>query len=77
VAGESGGATLVGNKIIYCTDCGVEATGFLGTNYNNYFNNTVNRKFGDYEDTYFWNTTLVAGTNIIGGSMRLRLSEES
>ncbi|MGB9929152.1 MAG: PGF-pre-PGF domain-containing protein [Methanosarcina sp.] len=68
VAGETGGATLVGNKITYCTDCGVEATGFLGTNYNNYFNNTVNIKFGDYENTYSWNTTLIAGTNIIGGS---------
>lgn len=68
LSGETGGASLVGNKITYCTDCGVKATGFLGTNYNNYFNNTVNVKFGDYEEAYVWNTTLVAGTNIIGGS---------
>ena len=47
VAGETGGATLIGNKITYCTDCGVEATGYLDTNYNNYFNNTVNVRFGN------------------------------
>jgi YVTN family beta-propeller protein/parallel beta-helix repeat protein len=67
VAGETGGATLVGNKITCCTECGVEATGYLGTNYNNYFNNTVNIKFGDSEKTDAWNTSLVSGTNIVGG----------
>jgi PGF-pre-PGF domain-containing protein len=63
---ETGGATLVGNKITYCTDCGVEASGYLGTSYNNYFNNMVNVRFGEYTDA--WNTSLTSGTNIIGGS---------
>ena len=67
VAGETGGATLIGNKITYCTDCGVEATGYLGINYNNYFNNTVNVKIGEYSNITAWNTTLTSGTNIIGG----------
>ncbi|MGB9927244.1 MAG: PGF-pre-PGF domain-containing protein [Methanosarcina sp.] len=67
---ETGGATLVGNKITYCTDCGVEAGGYLGTSYNNYFNNMVNVRFGEYTDTdaVAWNTELTSGTNIIGGS---------
>ena len=70
MAGETGGATLIGNKITYCTDCGVKSTGgSLGTSYNNYFNNTVNIKFEEgYENTYVWNTALTEGTNIIGGS---------
>lgn len=68
VAGEIGGATLVGNKITYCTDCGLEASGDLGTNYNNYFNNTVNVKIGEYSHIAAWNTALTSGTNIIGGS---------
>ncbi|NLN43507.1 MAG: PGF-pre-PGF domain-containing protein [Methanosarcina sp.] len=68
VAGETGGATLVGNKITYCTDCGLEASGYLGTNYNNYFNNTVNVKIGEYGHIIAWNTALTSGTNIVGGS---------
>lgn len=70
VAGETGGANLIGNKIMYCSDCGLKVVGFLEAKgaYNNYFNNTVNVKFGDFENTYVWNATLVAGTNIIGGS---------
>jgi len=67
MAGETGGATLIGNKITYCTDCGVEAIGYLGINYNNYFNNTVNVKIDEYSNIKGWNTTLTSGTNIIGG----------
>jgi PGF-pre-PGF domain-containing protein len=70
VAGETGGANLIGNKIMYCSDCGLKVLGSLEAKgaYNNYFNNTVNVKFGDYENTYTWNTSLTEGTNIIGGS---------
>ncbi|WP_440945303.1 PGF-pre-PGF domain-containing protein [Methanosarcina sp. T3] len=70
VAGETGGANLIGNKIMYCSDCGLKVVGSLEAKgaYNNYFNNTVNVKFGDFEDTYTWNTSLTDGTNIIGGS---------
>ena len=70
VAGETGGANLIGNKIMYCSDCGLKVVGSLETKgaYNNYFNNTVNVKFGDFENTYTWNNSLTVGTNIIGGS---------
>ncbi|WP_048180706.1 PGF-pre-PGF domain-containing protein [Methanosarcina siciliae] len=70
VAGETGGASLIGNKITYCSDCGLKVLGYLEAKgaCNNYFNNTVNVKFGDYEDAYTWNTSLTEGTNIIGGS---------
>lgn len=70
VAGETGGASLIGNKIMYCTDCGLKVTGYIENKgaYNNYFNNTVNVKFGDFENTYLWNNSLTEGTNIIGGS---------
>jgi PGF-pre-PGF domain-containing protein len=69
VAGETGGANLIGNKITYCSDCGLKVTGSLESKgaYNNYFNNTVNVKFGDFENTYIWNNSLTEGTNIIGG----------
>ncbi|MDY9927699.1 PGF-pre-PGF domain-containing protein [Methanosarcina sp.] len=69
LAGETGGANLIGNKITYCSDCGLKVTGSLESKgaYNNYFNNTVNVKFGDYGDTYVWNSSLTEGTNIIGG----------
>ncbi|WP_082107611.1 PGF-pre-PGF domain-containing protein [Methanosarcina sp. 1.H.A.2.2] len=70
VAGETGGANLIGNKIMYCSDCGLKVLGSLEAKgaYNNYFNNTVNVKFGDFENTYLWNSSLTEGTNIIGGS---------
>ncbi|MDQ1276089.1 MAG: hypothetical protein QG610_1664, partial [Euryarchaeota archaeon] len=69
LAGETGGANLTGNKITYCSDCGLKVTGSLESKgaYNNYFNNTVNVKFGDFEETYVWNGSLTEGTNIIGG----------
>ncbi|WP_410509153.1 PGF-pre-PGF domain-containing protein [Methanosarcina hadiensis] len=69
LAGETGGANLIGNKITYCSDCGLKVTGYLESKgaYNNYFNNTVNIKFGDIENIYTWNSSLIEGTNIIGG----------
>ncbi len=69
LAGETGGANLTGNKITYCSDCGLKVTGSIESKgaYNNYFNNTVNVKFGEFEETYVWNSSLTEGTNIIGG----------
>lgn len=70
-SGETGSANLIGNKIMYCTDCGLKVSGYLGDKgaYNNYFNNTVNVKFEDMGTrTHTWNGVLSKGTNIIGGS---------
>lgn len=67
--GEGSYPTIINNKIMYCVDCGIFGEYNEGGKriYNNYFNNTLNVRFGTGEGGNTWNNSLTMGTNIIGG----------
>lgn len=64
-----GRADITGNTISFNKKCGIYDKADASSKiYNNYFNNTVNVIFDDYQDyPNTWNITSTAGKNIIGG----------
>ncbi|WP_164997740.1 S-layer protein domain-containing protein [Methanolobus psychrotolerans] len=61
---------VVGNSVSNNNECGIYLYSCLDNLiYNNFFNNTVNRRFNEvlYPTSNIWNINKTAGTNIVGG----------
>ncbi|AKB36589.1 hypothetical protein MSSAC_1999 [Methanosarcina siciliae C2J] len=60
---------IINNTITSCTECGIFNRGNSDRKriYNNYFNNSLNVKFGPGEGRSTWNSSLASGGNIAGG----------
>ena len=67
--GEGCPVDIINNTILSCSDCGIFDTERDGRKriYNNYFNNSLNVRFGPGEGGNTWNNSLTQGTNIVGG----------
>jgi len=60
--------TVAGNIIVHNTSFGIHGfAGFANDIYNNFLNNTVNVDDSLYAPLNYWNTTIRAGPNIVGG----------
>jgi len=68
VLGEASYADIINNTIMSCTDCGIYDMDGNSSKliYNNYFNNTLNVRFGAGAGGNTWNSSLSVGTNIVG-----------
>ncbi len=60
---------IINNTILSCSDCGIFDTERYDRKriYNNYFNNSLNVRFGPGDGGNTWNNSLTRGTNIVGG----------
>jgi PGF-pre-PGF domain-containing protein len=67
--GDACPVEIINNTILSCSDCGIfDAERYESERiYNNYFNNSLNVKFGPGEGGNTWNNSLTQGTNIVGG----------
>ena len=66
---EACSVDIINNTITSCTECGIFDTENNGRKriYNNYFNNSLNVRFGPGEGGNTWNSSLASGSNIAGG----------
>ncbi|AKB36450.1 hypothetical protein MSSAC_1860 [Methanosarcina siciliae C2J] len=66
---DGGTVDIINNTITSCTECGIFNKGHSDRKriYNNYFNNSLNVKFGPGEGGNTWNSSLASGSNIAGG----------
>lgn len=69
ILGDACTVDIINNTITSCTECGIFNRGNNDRRriYNNYFNNSLNVKFGPGEGGNIWNSSLASGSNIAGG----------
>ncbi|WP_432211834.1 NosD domain-containing protein [Methanosarcina mazei] len=69
ILGDACTVDIINNTITSCTECGIFNRGNYDRRriYNNYFNNSLNVKFGPGEGGNIWNSSLASGSNIADG----------